>query len=130
MAIFLRAEPGYGQVPPRQAIRERELDDGFLIRQETRGGTPLPAGCQFIPACRAARIGMRLLQPAHPPGVRSHVGGPGVLFGATPATYQEGNGFIGGSFQPFVPSATDPTRGIPGAPGVPNLRRGPINEVD
>src|SRR5205814_563355 len=39
----------------------------------------------------------------------------------------EGLGFGGGSFQAIVPSAESPSKGIPGAQGVPNLRRGPIN---
>jgi outer membrane protein assembly factor BamB len=51
----------------------------------------------------------------------------GQLFGGTPIPYEEGRGFGGGVNQPFVPSADSPTKGIPGAPTLPNLRRGPIN---
>jgi alcohol dehydrogenase (cytochrome c) len=90
--------------------------------------TPLPAGMPVHPGMQG---GTNWYAPSYSPRTRLMYvptwEDQGVLFGATPATYQEGNGFIGGSFQPFVPSATDPTRGIPGAPGVPNLRRGPIN---
>src|SRR5437016_51144 len=35
--------------------------------------------------------------------------------------------FMLGNPAPFVPTPDAPTRGIPGAPGVPNLRRGPVN---
>ena len=52
----------------------------------------------------------------------------GTLIGKSPVEYKPGLGFGGGSFQPFVPSASDPSKALPGAPGVPNLRRGPIND--
>lgn len=51
----------------------------------------------------------------------------GEIFGSTPVVYKEGTGFGGGDLHPFVPSADSPAKGIPGAPPVPNLRRGPIN---
>ena len=52
----------------------------------------------------------------------------GMLFGGVPVEYKEGGrGFGGGNLAPFVPTPGAPTRGIPGAPGVPNLRRGPVN---
>jgi alcohol dehydrogenase (cytochrome c) len=52
----------------------------------------------------------------------------GMLFGGVPVIYQEGGrGFGGGNLSPFVPTPGAPTRAIPGAPGVPNLRRGPVN---
>jgi len=52
----------------------------------------------------------------------------GMLFGGVPVEYKEGGrGFGGGNLAPFVPTPGAPTRAIPGAPGVPNLRRGPIN---
>ena len=35
--------------------------------------------------------------------------------------------FGGGSFRSYVPSPDAPDKEIPGAPGTPNLRRGPIN---
>jgi alcohol dehydrogenase (cytochrome c) len=50
-----------------------------------------------------------------------------TLFGATSAPYKEGMGFSGGNIVQFVPSPESPERGIPNAPGIPNLRRGPIN---
>jgi alcohol dehydrogenase (cytochrome c) len=50
-----------------------------------------------------------------------------TVFGPSPAVYKEGLGFSGGNFQQFVPSPESPERAIPGAPGMPNLRRGPIN---
>ena len=51
-----------------------------------------------------------------------------IVFSRIPVAYKEGNGFGGGGFQPFVPSVGDPKKGIPTAAGVPNLRRGPIND--
>lgn len=52
----------------------------------------------------------------------------GTVIGKTPVEYKAGLGFGGGSFQSFVPSANDASKAIPGAPGLPNLRRGPIND--
>ena len=49
------------------------------------------------------------------------------IFGGVPTVYESGRGFGGGVNQTFVPTPGDPTRNIPGAPGLPNLRRGPIN---
>ncbi|HLX44541.1 MAG TPA: PQQ-dependent dehydrogenase, methanol/ethanol family [Bryobacteraceae bacterium] len=51
----------------------------------------------------------------------------GMFFGGVPAEYKEGLNFGGGNLGPFVPSADSPTKTIPGAPSIPNLRRGPIN---
>lgn len=51
----------------------------------------------------------------------------GTVIGKTPVEYKAGLGFGGGSFQSFVPSPTDSSKAIPGAEGLPNLRRGPIN---
>lgn len=51
----------------------------------------------------------------------------GMLFRGVPVVYRGGWLFEGGNPMPFVPAPLEPTRGIPGAPGVPNLRRGPIN---
>jgi alcohol dehydrogenase (cytochrome c) len=45
--------------------------------------------------------------------------GYATLFGGTPVEYQEGRNFGGGVNRPHVP--------VPGAPAVPGLRRGPIN---
>lgn len=45
--------------------------------------------------------------------------GYATLFGGTPVEYQEGRNFGGGANRPYVP--------VPGAPAVPSLRRGPIN---
>ena len=45
--------------------------------------------------------------------------GYATIFGGTPVEYQEGRNFGGGVNRPFVP--------IPGAPAVPGIRRGPIN---
>ncbi|PYQ82120.1 MAG: PQQ-dependent dehydrogenase, methanol/ethanol family [Acidobacteria bacterium] len=42
-----------------------------------------------------------------------------TIFGGTPVEYQEGRNFGGGQNRPLVP--------IPGAPSIPGLRRGPIN---
>jgi len=45
--------------------------------------------------------------------------GYATLFGGTPVEYREGRNFGGGNNRNFVP--------VPGAPGIPGLRRGPIN---
>lgn len=45
--------------------------------------------------------------------------GYATIFGGTAVEYQEGRNFGGGVNRSFVP--------VPGAPGVPGLRRGPIN---
>jgi alcohol dehydrogenase (cytochrome c) len=45
--------------------------------------------------------------------------GYATIFGGTPVEYQEGRNFGGGVNRPFVP--------VPGAPAVPGIRRGPIN---
>ncbi len=42
-----------------------------------------------------------------------------TIFGGVPVQYQEGRQFGGGANKPYGP--------VPGAPGVPTLRRGPIN---
>jgi len=52
----------------------------------------------------------------------------GMFYGGVPVTYKEGLGFGGGNLAPFVPSADEPAKAIPGAPAIPNLRRGPIND--
>ncbi len=49
------------------------------------------------------------------------------IFGGTPIVYEPGREFAGRLNQTFVPTPGEPTRNIPGAPGLPNLRRGPIN---
>ena len=49
------------------------------------------------------------------------------IFGGTPVEYESGRDFTGRLNQTFVPTPGEPTRNIPGAPGLPNLRRGPIN---
>jgi alcohol dehydrogenase (cytochrome c) len=45
--------------------------------------------------------------------------GYATIFGGTPVEYQEGRNFGGGVNRSYVP--------VPGAPAVPSLRRGPIN---
>jgi alcohol dehydrogenase (cytochrome c) len=42
-----------------------------------------------------------------------------TIFGGVPVEYKEGRNFGGGANRPYVP--------VPGAPAVPGLRRGPIN---
>jgi len=51
----------------------------------------------------------------------------GEMFGGVPVEYKEGMNFGGGNLSLFVPRADDPTKPIPNAPTIPNLRRGPIN---
>jgi alcohol dehydrogenase (cytochrome c) len=90
--------------------------------------TPQPAGTPVYPGSQG---GTNWYSPSYSPRTRlmyiSAWEDQGMLFGALPAVYKEGLGFGGGNFQSFVPSPDAPERGIPGAPGVPNLRRGPIN---
>ncbi|MCM3878914.1 MAG: PQQ-dependent dehydrogenase, methanol/ethanol family [Vicinamibacterales bacterium] len=50
-----------------------------------------------------------------------------MLYGGIPVKYEPGRGFGGGNRRPFVPTPGAPSRGIPDAPNVPDLRRGPIN---
>jgi alcohol dehydrogenase (cytochrome c) len=50
-----------------------------------------------------------------------------MLYGGIPVKYDPGRGFGGGNRRPFVPTPGAPSRGIPDAPNVPDLRRGPIN---
>jgi alcohol dehydrogenase (cytochrome c) len=45
--------------------------------------------------------------------------GYATIFGGVPVEYKEGRNFGGGANRPYVP--------VPGAPAVPGLRRGPIN---
>ncbi len=90
--------------------------------------TPPPAGMPVYPSNQG---GTNWYSPSYSPRTRlmyiSAWEDLGMLFGAVPTVYKEGIGFGGGNFQSFVPSPEAPERGIPGAPGVPNLRRGPIN---
>jgi hypothetical protein len=51
----------------------------------------------------------------------------GEFFGGVPVEYKEGMNFGGGNLSLFVPQADNPTKAIPNAPTIPNLRRGPIN---
>ena len=51
----------------------------------------------------------------------------GVLYGASPITYQQAVNFYGGTTQNFVPSPGGGNQPIPGAPGAMGIRRGPIN---
>jgi alcohol dehydrogenase (cytochrome c) len=90
--------------------------------------TPQPEGMPTYPAVQG---GTNWYSPSYSP--RTHLmyisawQDQGELFGSTPVVYKEGSGFGGGNLHPFVPSADSPTKGIPGAPSIPNLRRGPIN---
>src|SRR5208283_4348375 len=86
--------------------------------------TPQPAGVPVYPGAQGAT---NWYSPSFSARTRlmyfSAWEDQGMLFGPAPSVYKEGLGFGGGGFQPFVPSADAPERGIPGAPGVPNLRR-------
>jgi alcohol dehydrogenase (cytochrome c) len=90
--------------------------------------TPQPPGMPTYPAVQG---GSNWYSPSYSPRTKlfyvSSWQDNGQLFGGTPIPYEEGRGFGGGVNQPFVPSADSPTKGIPGAPTLPNLRRGPIN---
>jgi alcohol dehydrogenase (cytochrome c) len=90
--------------------------------------TPQPAGMPTFPAVQG---GTNWYSPSYSPRTRlmyiSSWEDQGMFFGGTPAEYKEGLNFGGGNLAPFVPAAGESTRAIPGAPAVPNLRRGPIN---
>jgi alcohol dehydrogenase (cytochrome c) len=90
--------------------------------------TPQPPGMPTYPAVQG---GSNWYSPSFSPRTKlmyvSSWEGNGQMFAGTPIVYESGRGFGGGNNQPFVPSADSPTRGIPGAPSIPNLRRGPIN---
>jgi alcohol dehydrogenase (cytochrome c) len=90
--------------------------------------TPQPAGMPVYPGSQG---GTNWYPPSYSPRTGlmyvSTWEDQGMLFGATPVVYKEGLAYGGGSFLPFVPSTDSPAKGILGAPGVPNLRRGPIN---
>ncbi len=90
--------------------------------------TPQPAGMPTYPAVQG---GSNWYSPSFSPRTKlmyvSTWEGNGQMFAGTPIVYEPGRGFGGGVNQPFVPMPGAPTRGIPGAPSIPNLRRGPIN---
>ena len=90
--------------------------------------TPQPPGMPTYPAVQG---GSNWYSPSYSPRTKlmyvSTWEDNGQIFGGTPIVYDAGRGFGGGVNQPFVPTPGAPTRGIPGAPGLPNLRRGPIN---
>ena len=52
----------------------------------------------------------------------------GQYFRGVPVVYEQGRSFTGGNNARFVPSVDNPAQPIPGAPSLPSLRRGPINE--
>jgi len=90
--------------------------------------TPQPPGFPTYPAVQG---GSNWYSPSYSPRTKlmyvSTWEANGQIFTGTPIVYAPGSGFGGGVNQPFVPMPDAPTRGIPGAPSVPNLRRGPIN---
>jgi alcohol dehydrogenase (cytochrome c) len=90
--------------------------------------TPQPAGMPTYPAVQGGTNWYspsysRRTQLMYVSAWEEH----GQLFGATPIVYEEGRNFTGGVNQPFVPMPGEPTTTIPGAPGIPGLLRGPIN---
>ncbi len=90
--------------------------------------TPQPAGMPTYPAVQG---GTNWYSPSYSPRTEliyfSAWENQGQLFAAAPLEYQEGRSFTGGANQPFVPTANDPTKPIPGAPAIQGLIRGPIN---
>jgi alcohol dehydrogenase (cytochrome c) len=90
--------------------------------------TPQPPGLPTYPAIQG---GTNWYSPSYSPRTRlmyiSVWEDQGQLFGATPIVYQEGRNFTGGVNQTFVPMPGAPATAIPGAPAIPGLRRGPIN---
>jgi alcohol dehydrogenase (cytochrome c) len=91
--------------------------------------TPQPPGSPTYPAVQG---GSNWYSPSYSPRTRlmyvSSWQEQAQVFGAVPIVYKEGMGFTGGNHAPFVPSAVSPGKPIPGAPAVPSLRRGPIND--
>src|SRR2546428_4674004 len=91
--------------------------------------TPQPPGMPTYPAVQG---GTNWYSPSYSPRTKlmyvSTWQDQGMLFGGVPVEYKEGGrGFGGGNLLAFVPAPGAPSRASPGAPGVPNLRRGPIN---
>jgi alcohol dehydrogenase (cytochrome c) len=90
--------------------------------------TPQPPGLPTYPAVQG---GSNWYSPSYSPRTGlmyvSTWHDQGQYYAGVPVVYEEGRGFGGGNNAPFVPSADDPAKPIPGAPPVPNLRRGPIN---
>jgi alcohol dehydrogenase (cytochrome c) len=91
--------------------------------------TTVPPGMPTYPAIQGAS---NWYSPSYSPRTKlmyvSSWQEQGQLYGAVPVVYPEGGrGFGGGNNQTFVPSPDAPTRAIPGAPAIPGLRRGPIN---
>ncbi len=90
--------------------------------------TPQPPGMPTFPAVQG---GSNWYSPSYSPRTKlmyvSVWEEQGMFYGGVPAEYKAGLNFGGGNLGPFVPSADSPTKAIPGAPSIPNLRRGPIN---
>ncbi len=90
--------------------------------------TPQPPGMPTYPAVQG---GTNWYSPSFSP--RTHLmyvsawEDEGEMFGGVPVEYKEGMNFGGGNLSLFVPQADAPTKPIPNAPTIPNLRRGPIN---
>jgi alcohol dehydrogenase (cytochrome c) len=90
--------------------------------------TPQPPGMPTYPAVQG---GTNWYSPSYSPRTRlmyvSAWEDEGEIFGGVPVEYKEGLNFGGGNLSLFVPQADAPTKAIPNAPTIPNLRRGPIN---
>src|SRR5579863_10493624 len=90
--------------------------------------TPQPPGMPTYPAVQG---GTNWYSPSYSP--RTHLmyvstwEDQGMFYGGVPAEYTAGLNFGGGNLSLFVPQADAPTKPIPNAPTIPNLRRGPIN---
>jgi alcohol dehydrogenase (cytochrome c) len=90
--------------------------------------TPQPPGMPTYPAVQG---GTNWFSPSYSPRTGlmyiSSWHDQAQIYRGVPVVYEEGRGFGGGNNAPFVPSAADPSKAIRGAPSMPNLRRGPIN---
>jgi alcohol dehydrogenase (cytochrome c) len=90
--------------------------------------TTQPPGMPTYPAVQG---GTNWYSPSYSPRTRlmyvSAWEDEGEMFGGVPVEYKEGMNFGGGNLSLFVPQADAPTKPIPNAPTIPNLRRGPIN---
>ncbi len=90
--------------------------------------TPQAPGMPTYPAVQG---GTNWYSPSYSPRTRlmyvSAWEDEGEVFGGIPVEYKEGLNFGGGDLSLFMPRADAPTKPIPNAPTIPNLRRGPIN---
>ena len=90
--------------------------------------TPQPPG---VPTYPAVQGGTNWYSPSFSPRTQlmyiSAWEDQGQYFEEKAVEYKEGLNFGGGNLAPFVPRPDAPDKAIAGAPAIPGLRRGPIN---